>query len=282
MPMPAGPLWSFLHIVIKYPGVTAVTVAGYVAITSSGHLFTDETPEYTIPKITHNVPDSGPMIALTFDDGWRSVYDVALPEMNRRGLIGTNYITSGFIDSWDDPEGYISSEHVIEFANAGWEIGAHSINHDHLPELSESEIIDNLLIPQEVLVDLSHTPVTAFSTPYGEFNDIVINNAKSTYETHVNAWSDAKGINTLENFDMYNIHRLDTAQISVEGVCETVSTLGEDEFYVIIFHRITDIPDTYNVSPDDFNAMLDCVEESEVNVVTVSDGAQSMLARIEE
>jgi peptidoglycan/xylan/chitin deacetylase (PgdA/CDA1 family) len=272
MSMPIGPIWSVLHLAIKFPAATVIVAVGAVYLSSD----VTETPPNTfaIPEII--APDSGPMIALTFDDGWRSVYDVALPEMHRRGLVGTNYITTNFVDGW---EGYISSSHLPEFVTAGWEIGAHSLDHDDLTTLPHDEMISNLLLPQMQLSNWIGQPITAFSTPYGNYNDAIIEQAQASYNTHVNAWGPYNGMNTVETFDPYNINRLDTARITIDGVCQTLTELGEDDFYAIIFHRIIEEEGEYNISPDDFSAILDCVEDSGVHVVTVSQGAQRMLER---
>lgn len=266
--LPIGPIWSVLHVALKYPAVTAVAVTGY--------MFVDLSPVSQI-TVDRTVSNSGAMVALTFDDGWKSVHEIALPAMRTRGMVGTNYISSGFVDS--GPE-YITRNHIKDFVAAGWEIGAHTINHDNLVTLENWQIEENMIVPQSSLREWSDSEVTAFSSPFGSFNDTVIRFAEVTYNSHVNAWSDAAGLNTLENFDLFNIHRLDTHNASVESVCETVATLGDDNFYVIIFHKIDNSGSDYSLTPKDFDAILDCVGDSDVQVVTVSDGAESMLERL--
>lgn len=271
MSMPIGPIWSVLHLGIKFPAAAAIVVAGY-AYYASDDVETNPTLNQSQSMVTN-----GPMLALTFDDGWRSVRDVALPIMSQRGMIGTNYITTNFVDS--DHEKYISQEHVLEFVAAGWEIGAHTLNHDDLTTLTEPEIINNLFEPQMVLSEWINHPVTTFSSPYGAFNDTVLEHAAVAYLTHVNAWSDANGLNTPDTFDANNINRIDTENITIPDLCDTISGLSDDDFYVIIFHKITDIPGQYSMSPRDFNTVLDCVEESGVQLVTVSQGARAMQER---
>jgi peptidoglycan/xylan/chitin deacetylase (PgdA/CDA1 family) len=229
MSMPIGPIWSVLHLAIKFPAAAVVVVTGYVYVSQDT---VDTLPQtFTIPEI--NTVYRGPMIALTFDDGWRSVREIALPELNARGMVATNYITTNFVDS--NPVNYITQEHVMDFVQAGWEIGAHSLNHEDLTTLDEPEVISNVFLPQMVLSDWIGYPVTTFSTPYGAFNDMTIGHAEQAYLTHVNAWSDANGMNTPDTFDPMNVHRIDTANISLEEVCTVIAGLQDNEFYSIIF-----------------------------------------------
>lgn len=273
MTLPIGPIWSVLHLAIKFPAVTAVAVVGTT-------LATADFSTTAIQRAESNIPESGPMIAFTFDDGWRSVYDNALPMLAERGYVATNYITTNFIDSWDVPEGYISAHHVAEFDNAGWEIGGHSLEHEDMAKMPAWQVEENIVQPQERLRELSTQDVMAFSTPFGSYNDTVIRFAEVNHTTHVNAFSPARGVNTLENFDMFNIHRIDTQIATVEEVCTTVANLGEDEFYVIIFHRIDDSGADYSLTPKRLGAILDCVGASQTQVVTISDGAESMMRRL--
>jgi len=253
MSMPVGPIWAMGHLMIKFPLVSA-------ALATSLYFYVQE--------------DSKAMVAITFDDGWRSVHEIALPEMTQRGMVGTNYITTDFVTS-GDPR-YITQEQLHDFVVASWEIGAHSLAHDDLTTLNEEEVIRNIYLPQMFLSDWIGHPVTTFSTPYGSFNDMILGHADSAYITHVNAWSDAYGMNTPDTFNPNNINRIDTANISVPELCEVFAALQDNEFYAIIFHQITDVPGDYSMSPEDFYAVLDCIEDSNVQTVTISQGTLAM------
>lgn len=75
-------------------------------------------------------------VSLTFDDGRSDNYEIAFPIMQRYGLIGTLYCTTGYIDgSWQKPKEWrsagkaISIEHVKRLRAAGWELGIHGDKH---------------------------------------------------------------------------------------------------------------------------------------------------------
>lgn len=272
--LPIGPGWTVIHLAVKFPGLTVLAIAGTLYATAERPL--------EIPVTDISVPESGPMIALTFDDGFRSVYDVALPAMAERGMVGTIYIPTGIIGASNHPPEYMRPEHVKEFSQAGWEVGSHSLYHQDLATLSAAEVEVNMIEPYETLIEWTGGDIRSFSSPLGSYDETVIRFAEVTYANHVNAWSSANGINTLDNFNLFDIHRIDTANTDVDGVCETVASLKDDEFYSIIFHRIDDSGGDYSLTPSHFGAILDCVEASDVQVVTVSDGAESMLRRLGE
>jgi len=272
--LPIGPVWSAFHIAMKFPGATLLAAASV----AGANAYIDYQPD--IADFEHTIPTNGPMIALTFDDGWRSVHDVALPMMAAHGMVGTNYITSDFVNMWDDELGYISEHHLAAFVDAGWEIGAHSIKHEDLTTLDPKSIEANMIEPYEKLVEWTGKNITSMSTPFGIYNDTVIRFAEITYDNHVNAFSPARGINTLDNFDLFSINRLDTQVASVDEICSTVKTLGENDFYVVIFHKIDNTGTDYSLTPEHFGDIIGCVKESDASVVTVSNGAESMLRRL--
>lgn len=275
MPLPIGPVWSLLHLGIKYPALTVVCTASVLTLSNNM-----TSPLYANDQaLDRVVPESGPMIALTFDDGWRSVYDIALPEMYDRGMVGTNYVHTQYIG--EGTPNYITPTQLQEFVAAGWEVGSHSHYHIDLTTVELGELEYTMELASAQLTDWTGLGNFSFSSPMGMFDQTVVRTAETFYSSHVNAWSDEDGVNTLDNFDLFNIHRLDTQNTDIAGVCDTVASLGSDDFYVVIFHKIDESGDDYSLTPRDFGTILDCVGASDAQVVTVSDGAESMIRRLE-
>src|SRR5665647_925886 len=57
-----------------------------------------ETDNYNLQLASTSGFNEG-MVTLTFDDGWRSIHDNALPLMNKYGIVSTQYLVSGFLGS---------------------------------------------------------------------------------------------------------------------------------------------------------------------------------------
>lgn len=82
--------------------------------------------------------------SLTFDDGTLDQYLVAFPMMRERGIRGSFYLITGFVDkgTWQDgkiPRRLFSWEAAGELAGAGNEIGSHGVNHRDLRALYRTE-----------------------------------------------------------------------------------------------------------------------------------------------
>ncbi|MGF1695669.1 polysaccharide deacetylase family protein [Vibrio lamellibrachiae] len=114
-------------------------------------------------------------LALTFDDGFLSVCETAYPELKKRGLPFTVFITTEPI-SRNYPD-YCSWNQLMEMADDGVTIANHTINHDHLVKkaLSKSDwlkaVTRNIRTAQQTITDhIGHAP-KLFAYPYGEYNN---------------------------------------------------------------------------------------------------------------
>lgn len=228
----------------------------------------DNYTEHTNDPDTVDVIDK-PTITITFDDGFRSQYEIAYPILEKYGLVATTYITTEIIN-------YPLYSSIIDFRilkKSGWEIGSHTLKHDDLTKVSDDSLVLNLEKPKEFLDYKLKTSVTSFSSPYGAYNDKVIEEVEKRYETHVNAWSSNKGINDINFFDPYNIHRLDvTEDVSASEVCRTVENLHDNEWFVILFHNIrTPVEGFWDNTPEKFEEIIKCIDRNNVDVRNVSE-----------
>ena len=101
-------------------------------------------------------------IVITFDDGYRDVFQNALPVMERYGFTGTVYLFSNAIGAG----GYMNANQVKELLAKGWELGSHSKTHANLRKAGanlEEEIVNSRL----ALETMFSTPVLTFAYPYG-------------------------------------------------------------------------------------------------------------------
>lgn len=71
-------------------------------------------------------------VVITFDDGYRSFYTYAFPELRKRGLTATNFLVVGKVGKKGDFIPTLTWDEVREMRDAGMEFGAHSFNsHDY-------------------------------------------------------------------------------------------------------------------------------------------------------
>ena len=86
-------------------------------------------------------------IVITFDDGCESDLRVAAPLLKKAGFDATFYVTLGFLGQ----PGYLEPQQVRELAEAGFEVGCHSMTHAYLDDLDEAACSARLLTPRRSL-----------------------------------------------------------------------------------------------------------------------------------
>ncbi len=136
--------------------------AGYRSLSLSAHLQRDHTA-------------AEKRVVITFDDGYRSLLQYALPILSRYHFHATVFAIAAYVgrpNLWD-VKFFLPRFHHLdwgelrELLQAGWEIGSHSLNHDYLPALSDQQLRHDLVASRQILEDNLQTPVRHLSLPFG-------------------------------------------------------------------------------------------------------------------
>lgn len=115
-------------------------------------------------------------VCLTFDDGFASVVDEAVPRLVERGVSATVFCVAGYLGrtndwpsqpSWVERRPLAPAASLAELAASGFELGAHGYDHAPLagaaPELLHRELVE----AQEALEQAVAAPVASLAYPYG-------------------------------------------------------------------------------------------------------------------
>lgn len=129
-------------------------------------------------------PPARRTLAVTFDDGFRSVFTLAAPVLARLGVPGTLFVPTALIgdgsplewrgiDEWRggefEPElRGMTWEEVGQLGDAGWEIGSHTRTHPRLTRLSDEVLRDELSLSREELEERLGCPCRSLAYPYGD------------------------------------------------------------------------------------------------------------------
>ncbi|MGH7596189.1 MAG: polysaccharide deacetylase family protein [bacterium] len=114
-------------------------------------------------------------VVITFDDGYRSLVQYALPILSRYHFHATVFAIAGYVgrpNLWDVKFFLPRFQHLDwgelrELMRSGWEIGSHSLNHDYLPALSDQQLRHDLSLSRQILQEHLQAPVAHLSLPFG-------------------------------------------------------------------------------------------------------------------
>jgi peptidoglycan/xylan/chitin deacetylase (PgdA/CDA1 family) len=115
------------------------------------------------------------LVGITFDDGYASVLEAAVPELRRRGFTATVFVISGRLggtNAWDHGPSWplLSASQVAEVANAGLEIGSHGATHVRLAGLAAAQLEAEVSGSRTRLGGLIGAAVRGFAYPYGSMD----------------------------------------------------------------------------------------------------------------
>ena len=105
-------------------------------------------------------------LALSFDDGYLSDYDIVFPLLKKFDFHATFFVVPEFVGK----EGYMKWEQVKEMSDSGMEIGSHSLSHKYLTALSDQDMIKELQNSKNIIESHISKEVTSFSCPYGDYS----------------------------------------------------------------------------------------------------------------
>jgi peptidoglycan/xylan/chitin deacetylase (PgdA/CDA1 family) len=117
---------------------------------------------------------------LSFDDGYRGVFERALPGLLSHGFSATVFIVAdkiGGVNDWDAEtpgEPLLAADEIRELHGAEIEIGSHGATHRALTRLDDADLAREVAGSRETLERLTGAPVTSFCYPYGDFDDRVV------------------------------------------------------------------------------------------------------------
>jgi peptidoglycan/xylan/chitin deacetylase (PgdA/CDA1 family) len=114
---------------------------------------------------------------VTFDDGWVSFVENALPELQRREIPATLFAVSDFLDGDDQSlpiERLVSAQELRSLDPRLITVGSHSATHSVMTALPEPEARRELRESRAKLEEVLERPVKLFCFPYGRFNEALI------------------------------------------------------------------------------------------------------------
>lgn len=119
-------------------------------------------------------------VAITFDDGYASVYDNALPILHEKNISPLIYLNTGWIGHQNrkraherfghyESEYFLTWTEVQRLSECTWDIGSHAINHFDFSKLDGQMMAKELSHSKEVIEAQIRRPCLHFSYPWGKY-----------------------------------------------------------------------------------------------------------------
>ncbi len=131
-------------------------------------------------------------LALTFDDGYASHFELVAPLLVRHRFSGTFFITTDLVGT----PGYMTWEQLRKLVFLGMEIGSHGVTHRPLTSLPKEQILEEAVDSKRRLEQELGVPVLAIAAPGGFWNAASVEAVKQAgYDA---AWVSEIGTNGTE------------------------------------------------------------------------------------
>ena len=118
------------------------------------------------------------VVFLTFDDGFRDVFENALPILTEHRCHAILFLVAGLLgqtNQWqqsagDIVEGLMDETQVRTWLASGQEIGSHTLTHPRLTQLSSNAARQEITDSKKSLEDQFGVAIDHFCYPYGDWN----------------------------------------------------------------------------------------------------------------
>ena len=175
---------------------------------------------------------------ITFDDGYRNNLHEALPILTKYRCTATIFITTAYVgkaNAWPDQHKSIPKfpimtwEDIRTIRNAGIDIGAHTVNHPHLPHLQTEEDIRNEIVDsQKQLADELGEKIPLFCYPYGQYDARSRSIVTEFFDGAISNWPDR----VTAQSDRFALERLNTTSGLFRRLPLSFLAIGSFQGYV--------------------------------------------------
>jgi peptidoglycan/xylan/chitin deacetylase (PgdA/CDA1 family) len=140
-------------------------------------------------------------VVVSFDDGYRSQYVYARPELRKLGWPGVLSVIAGRVGQ---PNAELSAAMVRTMINDGWEIDSHTIHHVDVSQARGAQLQDEVAGSRKMLQERFHQPVNFFCYPSGRYDDQAIQAVRAA--GYLGATTTDEGL--ADKGEMYTLKRI--------------------------------------------------------------------------
>ncbi len=209
-----------------------------------------------------------PIVSITFDDCPRSVFETALPAMEKRGWYGTIYAAMGLCDITNHLGLHMSAQDMRAAHDAGHEIGDHTFSHIDANAVTPKAFTDNIDKNQAALEALGIAKSRTFAYPYGEVS-------LETKKALAKRFDLVRGIHSPTSSNNLDLNQTTSQRLfsgdDFEACRKAISALQSQPSWLILFtHDVRENPSEYGCTPSEFEQILEDLEAIDADVLPVA------------
>lgn len=154
-----------------------------------------------------------PDVRITFDDGYSSDVEIALPLLLERGLTAQFFVLAGRLGS----PGHLGEDDIDQLRRSGMSIGSHGWSHRNWRGLNNQDAAQEIIEAKRVLTEIVGDEVTSVAIPFGAYDRVVLRRLKQAGVTRAytsdggrsreGSWLQAR-TSLLRNLDTASINRI--------------------------------------------------------------------------
>jgi peptidoglycan/xylan/chitin deacetylase (PgdA/CDA1 family) len=207
----AATILIYHHVSDKTPKSTSVSTEQF-----KEHLELINSLKLTVVPLTTitdaikaNTPVDNNWVAITFDDGYHSVYDNALPLLIQYKFPFTVFVNPKMVGP---SKLYLDWEQLAELAKHQGIIANHTMAHENLVQdgLTDEQMIDNILLADKIITEKLNQSHKLLAYPYGEYDHKIKQDLKKLgyvgFAQHSGAVNETSDILALSRFPANGIY----------------------------------------------------------------------------
>jgi len=207
---------------------------------------------------------SGPVITMTFDDGFASNIEAARL-MRGYGYVGSAYIIPEFIGT----ENYLNQVDIDELAGFGWDIGGHG--KDNLVLLEPSEVDTHLATMYAYLKEKGYKGGEHYVYPNGGYN-LSVRSQVLEYFISARTIDGFSQPLTEINRSTVNAYTVSSSTSISEVINYVERAINDRSWLIIVWHDLNDNPmSDVEYRYEDFKFLLEYLSKQEVEVLSYSE-----------
>ncbi len=211
------------------------------------------------------------IVSISFDDFPKSAVSVGAQALEARGWTGTYYASAGYVGQRTHHGEMFDAQDLQRLEAAGHEIACHTYEHLDCAKATPEAVVKSLEHNERALRELGlKQPLSSFAYPYGETAPAIKTSLATRFAT-------LRGVRPgimrgRADCNLLPAVGIDGGETGIQRAVEAAEGLAQHPGWLIFYaHDVQDNPTEWGCTPQDFERVLDAVDRSGAQVLSVRD-----------